>query len=114
MHAMTPHGIPKIEHLAATTRDPATIMGQIIHDLRGPMATLVMELYSAKRVVSNLDEPERSRLTEILDNFERLNQSLGAYVTSLQRARTHLHGSAEAPLEATGLFDPSAVEGPRS
>lgn len=108
MDAPRPRGITKIERLASTSPDAFTLLGQIIHDLRGPMATLSMELYSAQRVQCTLDEPGRSRLAEILENVGQLNASLAAYVTSLQRTRTALRAASETDLCAAdggGLDD---------
>lgn len=108
MDAPRSRGIAKIELLATTSPDAFTLLGQIIHDLRGPMATLSMELYSAQRVQCSLDEPGRSRLAEILDNMGRLNASLASYVTSLQRTRTTLRAASDAalgPIDGDDLDD---------
>src|SRR5690606_27448365 len=109
MGQQTSEGVTKIEVLAAASPDPCALLGQIIHDLRGPLATLGMELYSADALRSRLAEPARSQWGDILENLARMQASLGGYVQSLQRARETLRRNAIAPAADATPVEPASA-----
>lgn len=86
------------------------VLRHVAHDVRTPVSTIVMDVFSARRLIGSLEDsvrPESGKaladLAEICSNLEHASSNLGEYLDSLANFETI--GSASEPPR------PQATEG---